>query len=804
MATVTVTIGSGSDYATYAALVADAANAFSAGDDAIIELNEDAVFDERFTFGSIYSAVAVNSIHLTSNASFRHDGQPGSGARIGKSGNGSSTTTGVVTFTGNCDCRISWLEVYATGNWNYLVRIPDNSAFTRTFKVDHCIVHDNGAPSSGNCYGIHSLKCDVLYLDNNLVYDISNSATGGAASYGIVTSSGGTPEVYLRNNTVDNITSPAGSGKVVGIDYNAGTSASECLNNIVGTVSGNGTTTCWEATSTGTRTGNASTDATAPGTSAQTSISVGNQFADQSARDYRIQDTDADIYQTGTTATGGDDVADDVGNNTRAGTWSIGAFGVTATVADSITLTAPATKAVHQRTSGAATVTIAGNYTNSPTSIEYRWDGGSWTTLDASPSAGTFSESVSLSEGMATLEVRFSNATGVTDSVEKVCVGDVFHAIGQSNMAGRLTNAQTYSHASLESSEFDSSSWSDLTDPTGDQTGSDSGSCLPLLATLIMADQGVPVGFINTAAGGTKLVDAEWDKAQGGSKYNPAITEINAASLNGLAAWLWDQGEGDANTDPQTSKADYNSHLDDLITNLQADAGFSSPLICALTGESNDSSAAGSSLDNVRQAQIEAWGDNANIEVGPNSINRTNLHWESDSEGAQQAGLWWLAIEDALYGGSNGRGPRPASITSVSGSSNCTITFDRDLNTSATNYTTTAFTVDNDDGTARTISAATRTGTRTVQLTLSGPLDGTSPTVTFASINTAAGQTIPKAAAISLPATINTVSAISIPAEPIYASAVTITSGSGGGENTDLWALLKQAATDSGLELRKV
>jgi hypothetical protein len=770
MATVTVTIGSGSDYATYAALVADAASAFSASDDAVIELNEDAVFNEQFDLGDIRSAVAVSSIHLTSNSSFRHDGQEGTGARIGKSGNGASITDSVVRFATGCDCRISWLEVYSTGKWNYMIDIPDNSGFTRTYEVDHCIIHNNGAPSSGNCYAIRAQKCDVLRIDNNIVYDISNSATGGAGSYGIVTSSGGTPEVYLRNNTVDDITSPAGSGTVIGIDYNAGTTLSECLNNVVGSVSGNSTVKCWDTATHGTRSNNASTDATAPGTSAQTSVSVGTLFADQSARDFRIQDTDSALYENGTTATGGNDVADDVGGNTRAGTWSIGAFGVTAVVADAISITSPVTRKVHQRTSGAATVTITGTYTNSPTSIEYRWKGGSWATLDASPSAGTFSVAVSLSEGQGDLEVRFSNDTDVNDSVSLVSVGDVFHAIGQSNMAGRLTNAQTYSHATLEASEFDSSSWSDLTDPTGDQTGSGSGSCLPLLATLIMEDQGVPVGFINTAAGGTKLVDAEWDKAAGGSKYNPAITEINAASLNGLAAWLWDQGEGDANTDPQTSEADYNSHLDDLITNLQTDASFSSPLICALTGQSNADSAAGSSLDNVRKAQIGAWGDNADIEVGPNSIKRTNLHWETDNEGAQQAALWWFAIEDALYGGSNGRGPRPSSI--YKSGSTCVIVFDRDLNTSDTSYTSTAFTVDNDDGTARTVSSVARDGSRKVVLTLSGPLDGSNPTVTFASINTAAGATIPRSTAISLPATINSISSMSISAEPIYAQAV--------------------------------
>ena len=245
MATITKTIGASSDYATFAALVADAANAFSAGDDAIIELNEDAVFNEKFSFGSIYSAVAVNSIHLTSNSSVRHTGQPGTGARIGKSGNGSSITDSVVLFTPSCHCRISWLEVYATGNWNYLIRSTDNNDFDVDYEVDHNIVHGNGAPTSGNCFGIDIQRCANAYVDNNIVYDISSGATGGASATGIYIDTGGTPVYYCRNNTVDDITNPAGSGKSLGIDWNA--SNGELINNVVGAVSGNATASCFEA-----------------------------------------------------------------------------------------------------------------------------------------------------------------------------------------------------------------------------------------------------------------------------------------------------------------------------------------------------------------------------------------------------------------------------------------------------------------------------------------------------------------------------------------------------------------------------
>lgn len=436
---------------------------------------------------------------------------------------------------------------------------------------------------------------------------------------------------------------------------------------------------------------------------------------------------------------------------------------------DSIALNTPADYRIYQRSGGTASVILAGTYVSAGGgAIEYRYKGGSWATLVASPSGGTFSQAATLTEGQGTLEVRLAANTGVTDSAVYIGVGEIFLIAGQSNAEGRLSLDQSYSHATLKAVVYDEAgtSWRDCIDPT-DSDPAAGGSIWPLIAKLFMADQGVPVGFITTAYGGTTLI-TDWKSTTPlGDKYTNCLNRIAAAAPNGIKAMIWDQGEYDARDG--VSRSEYNAALDALIINMQAASGLTFPMVCDLVGYMSPAG----TLDEIRQAQIEAWEDNAYIYPGANSLTRAGLHWTTNANAAMHAGLLWIAMDEAFYGGPSGRGPRLVSAVTTSGSSTLTLTFDRDLLTSDSTYTSTAFEVSH-IGAARTVSSATRTGTRTVDLVLSGPLNGSLPTVTLGSDLTAAGATVPRSTAITLPISINSIASFSIPAEPIYESSVTV------------------------------
>lgn len=770
MPTITKTIGSGGDYASCAAAASDFAagtiSGASSGDDIVFQLLEDRTEQVSITTNTGNYA----SLHWTSSVS----------------GTFRKWRTSTVNDTNNQSCiwkssvtalpvTVSWIEFTrsGTGKFHHAIGVAAFSSGV-THTVRNCKIYDNGRPNAGTVRAIADStgggSPGNLRVMNTAIYNIKSASGWGA--YGIAgpTSSGATADIL--NVTVHDV-DDSGSGTVNGILST--NHANKTLKNVVVTKIGtatSGTKACFSGIgTTTTRHSLASSDTTATGTNAITSLSYAAGLTDADNGDFRPVTT-GPLYATGTNlGTTPTNVNVDLANYDRSAIslWSIGAYQEGNVPPDSITLNTPADYRIYQRDgSGNATVTLSGVYSSAGGgAIEYRYNGGAWATLVASPSGGSFSQSVTLSQGQGTLEVRLAAATSVMDSAAYIGVGDIFLIAGQSNAEGRLTNNQTYSHATLKPVVYDENDtgWRDCTDPTDSE--SSNGSIWPLLATLHMADQSVPCGFITTAAGGTGLT-TDWKPTPTvGAKYTNCLNRIAAVAPNDIKAMIWDQGETDATN--SVSGTDYNTALDALVANLQSASGITFPTICDLVGYVSPAG----TLDAIRDAQVDAWDDNADIFPGANSITRAGLHWETNAEGATHAALLWVAVDEALYGGPSARGPRLVSAITISGTSTLTLTFDRDLLTSDTTYTSTAFTVSH-SGTARTVNSATRTGNRTVQLTLSGPLDGSSPTVTFASGNTAAAATVPRTTAISLPATIHSISSISVPAEPIYAAAVTV------------------------------
>lgn len=250
--------------------------------------------------------------------------------------------------------------------------------------------------------------------------------------------------------------------------------------------------------------------------------------------------------------------------------------------------------------------------------------------------------------------MRMANQTGITASAAYVGVGDVFVIAGQSNASGRGTNSQSYSHATIKASLFGNDyTWRELADPTdsitnqGDtiskETVQSGGSVWPLLATSFLADQGVPVSFIPSAKGGTRITD--W--LPGANHQNRATLYgsmvYRALQVGGVKAILWWQGEADAQDG--MSQATYNSNLDSLANAIQADLGVKL-MPCKLQNITAADETA------INAAIAEAWGDNANVLTGPDLSDIATddtLHLQTDAKLLDAAGRWWTALQTAFY-----------------------------------------------------------------------------------------------------------------------------------------------------------
>jgi hypothetical protein len=782
MTIITKTIGAAGDYATPAA----AAAAFNAGtvvgattgDDIVFSIVDNAAFNS--SFGITANPGGYISYKLTVDPAARHDGTYNSGARIAVAG----TVTQVLgDSVAALNGTIEWLQITTSGSGKFAAGWNLNAGWSAGHKKQmlNCMMYRSNSHSTspfrtvgiGNsASGVYSISPNLNVLNCVFANLKSGSPSVSVAIGTILTNASGNANIH--NCTFHDIDVLGGtSGVAAGIVGVNGSQLSikNCIATKIGVNTTSGTAQCFRSLGASTvRDSLVSSDSTATGTNSITGVSYASEMVDADAGDFRPSFA-GQIYEGGVDLGTTDNVNIDLlgrDRDSEGDTWSIGAFQLSDVPVDSLTINTPTDYKIFQRNgSDEASVLISGvGYSNGDEAIEYRFAGGAWTPLVAGLTTGSFSATVTLPKGSGALEVRYSVSTGVSDSVASVGVGDIFIVAGQSNASGRLTSLQSYAHATFKSVVFDQddATWRDLVDPTDPETTN--GSIWPLLATLLMEDQGCPVGFITTAEGGTS--SSQWSATAPGAKYTSAVGRVNGIAPNGVTALIWDQGESDAAA--SVSQSTYNTTLDGIAAGFQADTGLTLPMICDLVGYINPPG----TLDEIRKAQIEAWDDNADIFPGANSITRASLHWESNAEGATHAALLWVAMDEALYGGPSARGPRLVSAVTISGTSTLTLTFDRDLLASDSSYTSTAFTVDNDDGTARTVSTATRTGNRTVVFALSGALDGTSPTVSFGLGNSAASATVPRTTAISLPATINSISSISVPAEPIYSYAVTV------------------------------
>lgn len=440
-----------------------------------------------------------------------------------------------------------------------------------------------------------------------------------------------------------------------------------------------------------------------------------------------------------------------------------------------LTLTSPARYEVHQRSGTTGSIQIAGSVTGATEDIEARFNGGAWTTIATAVAAGSFSGTLTgQAQGQGTLEVRKKVTTAAIASVLDVGIGDVFVVGGDSISEGRGTSAQSYTHATLKATCFrQDNAWANANDPV--DTGTSAGSHWPLLATQIMASQGVPVAFISVGTGSTDVAGSnnQWAKPNGG--YSALTTQVTASTVTSVRGVLMHLGPNAVVNASTLSQATYNAALDTLAANFAADVVGAPKLNLGIFGEVSTGSPPDrtAALNNLRAAIIEALGDNANIKPGPCLIDldyADGVHPQSNTELQAVAARWWLAINETYYGGSGGRGPRLSTASWNGARNQITVTFDRALKTGLTHATGCWLVTDN--GTPMTVSSIAYHGTNPAALilTMSAAATGGAGTsrITFGNGDSTIGLVVPQSADISMPSG----AAVTIPAEPFYAATV--------------------------------
>jgi Carbohydrate esterase, sialic acid-specific acetylesterase len=429
----------------------------------------------------------------------------------------------------------------------------------------------------------------------------------------------------------------------------------------------------------------------------------------------------------------------------------------TVTSATTIAITSPSGVKCYQRNgSNQHSITVSGTYSGAPTSIEYRFAGGSWATLDAAPTGGTFSGSATLAMGQGTIDVRFSNSTGVTASSSTITVGDVFVIAGQSNAEGRATNAQTKASGSFTLASFRADDVWRLNNSDPTDTATASGSIWPLLAEMIEADQSCPVILITCATGGTNLVNGSWLPPTG--QYSGMLQQVTDSGVNSVKAILWYQGESDVLNNE--TYVDYKAALDAFAEAAFADLPGAPKTVALQLGYS------GGTINDIRRAVKDLWDEGGNVLGGPSLYDLTSaLHPTSDSLIQSTARRYWAALKEHYYGGASesGRGPQLVSATFSDGRTKIHCEFSQVLKTGLT-FATQAWRVTDSVGTVTVSSVVYHASSSTaVTLTLASAAVGAT-TISLGEDTDAATRVVPLGPDITLPASLGT---INLPAETI-------------------------------------
>jgi hypothetical protein len=431
-----------------------------------------------------------------------------------------------------------------------------------------------------------------------------------------------------------------------------------------------------------------------------------------------------------------------------------------------------------QRSTSATNTDIfmsGGSTGTTATHIEGQLNGGAFVqltgeTISSSAWSGTLG---SVPKGEYSLVLRKTNATG--DSVTAILlVGDVGLGVGDSvsvgaNLSGTLSSGINHSWCWHPSN----STWFRF------DIHSDAG-CYPLLLTQLAADQACPQMFIYGGASGSHL--SAWVS---GTFPDSAISTTAASLVNALRYHLWFVATNDVITgggspgQQRATIAGYCATAKAYLASGLSTAGVTpaSVNVFYMIGECPSSQFdLRHDIDQVRLGIVDA------VAAGTGSLGGVmfdldypdDTHPSGSTQAQQFADRNWMALKDAAYTGSLGRGPRVTTVTKNAGLTTFIVTFDQNITTATGSSTVSGFRVLNGDGSAATITSQTVTSARSVTLTVSPAATGT-PTVSWASGNDAVAANIVMSALISLPDT----TTAARPAEPFIEHAVVAATAQG-------------------------
>ena len=392
-------------------------------------------------------------------------------------------------------------------------------------------------------------------------------------------------------------------------------------------------------------------------------------------------------------------------------------------VASIVTITEEADRKVYPHVSDAASKTIAGTYVGTPTAIEYRaedYDSGTvltghdWQTLDAAPSGGTYSGSVSLPKGdWIRIRTRFSNDTGInSQTTNRFGVGYLVENAGQSNAVSQFTTGSVLTPDDRTAIFDGSSVWSLPT--TEHAIG---------WMNQLASEESCVVGAFDTGAGSSSIVA----HIPSGGNYPAREAALNAAGGD-INFMLWCQGEADASV--TMAKATYSGHLTTLYNDILTRTSRSAadlPLFIVVTGREEGVAGNDAGWQNIREAQTEFADATAHVEVSAHAVTYgmdDSLHYDTASKA-----LLSLCIGQSItkkYGNSTYDGLGPKVTSAEWGSS--TLVLNHDLNgSSGISLTGSAsgYEISTDDfSTTETIVSSVGTGD-TITFTMGSTLSGT-------------------------------------------------------------------------------
>lgn len=371
-----------------------------------------------------------------------------------------------------------------------------------------------------------------------------------------------------------------------------------------------------------------------------------------------------------------------------------------------ISVNFPMDKAVFQRNSNnQANLNIAGTLNTAATSIEARLLNPltsnsvviDWTVIQNNPMGGVFYGTISnVNGGWYTLEVRAKSGNTVigTSSVNRVGVGEVFIIAGQSNAqgldnygsvsstdervvnhnwSGQLVNGQCSTQIPIYPT------FSQLQSNNSIATWGHSSWCWGKLGDLLVSNLGIPVVFFNTGVSGTTTKN--WKVSSDnqsttniytgtpfcggvvGPPYRNLKNALNYyASIYGVRAVLWHQGESDA--DPRNneynggrpSTQDYYDNLSYIINKSRTDFGNSNlPWVVSRVSYIGVGTQSPTTYQPVIDAQNNAISNINKVFSGPNTDNLTNRFYDGDyvhfsgSQLIDLANAWYSELNSSFF-----------------------------------------------------------------------------------------------------------------------------------------------------------